>query len=406
MQHAVVLPAYHEPVAALKNIHNALSSQISSVLILVLNEPQQVDSVTAPEQGTRHCLAWLRSDFSASWQSPCQRLQLYAPGNKKSASCVLLVNCYETHYRLPPEQGVGLARKLGADLACRLISSGKIKSPWIFNTDADVQLPPNYLQATDTLNGDQSIAACTLPFRHLPADDTEMNETMNEALYQAQALYDLRLNYQYHALAWANSPYAYRAIGSCMIVHTQHYAQVRGFPKRSAGEDFHLLNKLAKTGRVANLRQPTIGITTRLSQRTPFGTGQAIAEIMQLSNPADDYLYYHPAIFAELKKLLGEFKSLWQQDQPKLNAPTLHALEELQLGQAIIKAKQNSTTAEAFTKHLHNWFDGLKTLRFIHLLRDNRYPSVNRQELIKNLPDELATAIAAEDPLKEHKAQS
>ena len=47
-------------------------------------------------------------------------------------------------------------------------------------------------------------------------------------------------------MKYARSPYAFHTIGSTMAVSANHYAKVRGFPKREAGEDFYLLNKLAK----------------------------------------------------------------------------------------------------------------------------------------------------------------
>ena len=52
--------------------------------------------------------------------------------------------------------------------------------------------------------------------------------------------------YFQRGLAWARSPYAFHTVGSTMVVHALCYAQVRGVPRRRAGEDFYLLGKLSK----------------------------------------------------------------------------------------------------------------------------------------------------------------
>ena len=69
-------------------------------------------------------------------------------------------------------------------------------------------------------------------------------------------------------------------------INAEHYAQSAGFPKLAAGEDFYLLNKLAKIGKIIPLKiinQP-IYIQARISNRTPFGTGPALDKIIDNSN--------------------------------------------------------------------------------------------------------------------------
>ncbi|GIR63469.1 MAG: hypothetical protein CM15mP68_1350 [Pseudomonadota bacterium] len=61
------------------------------------------------------------------------------------------------------------------------------------------------------------------------------------------------------------SAYAYPTLGSTISVHAQSYARVRGYPKRNAGEDFYLLNKLNKLHPVQVLQQPVIEVQARLS---------------------------------------------------------------------------------------------------------------------------------------------
>ncbi len=72
-------------------------------------------------------------------------------------------------------------------------------------------------------------------------------------VFLATQLYELSLRYYVAGMKFARSPYAFHTIGSSMAVSPVHYARVRGFPKREAGEDFYLLNKLAKLGSVLEL---------------------------------------------------------------------------------------------------------------------------------------------------------
>ena len=79
--------------------------------------------------------------------------------------------------RLPAKHGVGLARKIGADLALQLIVDNKLKSHWIHNTDADVVLPHDYFQQHTEL--DDKIAAAIYPFKHHYADDPTLAKAMS-----------------------------------------------------------------------------------------------------------------------------------------------------------------------------------------------------------------------------------
>src|SRR5690606_7285065 len=113
--------------------------------------------------------------------------------------------------------------------------------------------------------------ALLFPFRHEgPAD---------EPVTRATELYEASLRYHVLGLAHAGSPYAYHSIGSTLAVQARAYALVRGVPKRSAGEDFYLLDKLAKVAPLLRARGEPVRIRARFSTRVPFGTGPAVARI-------------------------------------------------------------------------------------------------------------------------------
>jgi hypothetical protein len=193
-------------------------------------------------------------------------------------------------------------------------------------------------------------------------------------------------------LRYSGSPYAYQSIGSTLSIHYESYAKVRGFPKKSAGEDFYMLNKLAKVGRIESLTSPEILVQARCSDRTPFGTGTAISQISSLMSPVSGHLYYNPIIFTLLKNWLDVFPEIW------LNRSVIDikfltrnaqkhqvALEDCLIRMGVLEMIQSGLdqykNINTFERYLHHWFDAFRTLKFIHILRDSRFKSVPAEKL-------------------------
>src|SRR5690606_16125567 len=99
-------------------------------------------------------------------------------------------------------------------------------------------------------------------------------------------------------LRHARSPQAFHAIGSTLAIDADSYAAVRGMPRREAGEDFHLLAKLRKLGPIATAPTAPLGLRARRSARTPFGTGRAVARLLEDENAP---MFEHPAAFDLLR---------------------------------------------------------------------------------------------------------
>ena len=59
---------------------------------------------------------------------------------------LLIIDRTQTGLVLPDDQGVGLARKIGADVALAVWAGGGIESPWIHCSDADVVFPADYFR--------------------------------------------------------------------------------------------------------------------------------------------------------------------------------------------------------------------------------------------------------------------
>jgi len=381
-QQVVVIPVCNESTDILRPLPPGSGR---SLMILVVNE-----TVVAPgavSVANQRFAAEVHARFRMCWQSAdASGLTLYQ--DPASSRDLLLVDHFSEGRQFPPKGGVGHARKTGADLAAYLVHQRRVRSPWIHCTDADVRLPQRYLTCSAAISDDsaQDTAALVYPFRHSVVMDNTDDEIM-----QATQLYEYSLRYYVAGLSFAGSPYAFHTIGSTMAVNAAHYARVRGFPRRQAGEDFYLLNKLAKVGSVRQLSAETdcepIDIAARRSDRVPFGTGAAVGKLMELENPKKEFLLYHPTVFSLLQSWLGSLPAFWQARSSDIGAilsqqVLIGGLEELGATAALQHALRQSSDARQFKRQMHTWFDAFRTLKLIHYLRDHYLPSISFEALL------------------------
>lgn len=303
---------------------------------------------------------------------------------------------------LPSKQGVGLARRIGCDMALSLYAGGRLASPWLHNTDADATLPSGHFSRTES--PPQSGAACVFPFVHTSGADPSVD--------RATALYELKLRYYVASLAWARSPYAFHALGSALSVHAESYAAVRGFPRRRAGEDFYLLNKLAKLGEVRCRAGEPIQLRSRASLRTPHGTGRSALDIAGLADP-EQFELYHPRSFRLLAAWLSWLegfaerpqaeprltRELWQAVEP-FAAALRSSLDGLGAFAAARAAAGATAPGSALRRRLHTWFDAFRTLKLLHALRARGLASLPYRAALAQ-SDWMPPAVARTLPVPE-----
>jgi hypothetical protein len=305
---------------------------------------------------------------------------------------VLLVDRFSEGRRLPVKGGVGHARKAGCDLAASLINSRRVRTRWIHCSDADVRLPDTYFSAAG--EGDEngaSYSALVYPYRHGDAVGRDREE-----VERATLMYELSLHWYVAGLKSAGSPYAFQTVGSTMAVDAVSYTRVRGFPRRDAGEDFYLLNKLAKVGPVRELEPGPgclpIEIESRRSDRVPFGTGAAVNAITRLPDPGRDFRFYHPGVFELLEAWLRSWPAIRASGSTdfgphvalppsRLRSALLEGLATLKTAHALDHAFRHGSDPAGFTRQMHTWFDAFRTLKLVHFLRDHGLPSVDFQRL-------------------------
>lgn len=366
----LIIPAYAETPELLQRWQSLRHCADALLVILVLNHPSSAtgtDSAdTDPNRALREAITTL----------PITKIQ---PGAGRLYALfenidILLI---ERVGGLPVDQGVGLARKIGADIACGLQSAGRLRGRWLHCTDADATLPADYF--SQCRNQSQQISAICHPFQHL-------HDPANPSV--AAQLYELRLHYYVLGLRGAGSPYAYHTLGSCISVDAAAYQQVRGFPRRSAAEDFYLLNKLAKLGPVADGIGAPVLLDARPSQRVPFGTGPAVAALEAEANPLQKPLFYNPGSFLALGTALSTVPILFDSAEPLQTlsdalcefAAAAQVLESLGLERCLGHCQQQSTSSAGFSRHFHQWFDGFRTLKFIHGMRTAGYRDLTLAE--------------------------
>lgn len=329
--HVLVIPAYSETLAEVTRTWQALEGNF--LVIVVVNSPE-------PDEATEQ----LAQDLA-----------------KESLPNVMVIDRFSESRRIPPRQGVGLARKVGCDVALSLIAAGVVRDSWIFTTDADVTLPADYFEIPKRLLSKS--AAAVFPFRHVA-----------EAAYaDACQAYELSMLYYAAGIRWAESKYAYTTIGSTLAFSANHYAGVRGFPKRNTGEDFYLLNKLRKSAPITSLEGPIITISGRVSERVPIGTGRAIEKINASGETAS---IEHPDCYVALKEVLSWMKDLAarQTVTPKPQDRTSEQiLDAFGFFEHYENKRAQSPSQAVMEKHLTDWFDALKTRQFIHRARDLQY---------------------------------
>jgi len=367
--HVVVIPAYKETVDFIQRFINSSLSQLNVLVVVVINQPDYDDNKTPQIQ----LYDFITRSGEVIYQQ--NKLSLVKPTN--SQCCFAIIDAFTI--AIPEQQGVGLARKLGADFAVYLKNNNQIVSNWIHSTDADAELPDNYFSVLNTHTTSQykDCVAVSYNFSH---------HCENKEINSANKSYESALRYYVAGMQFANSPYAFFTIGSVIAFKASDYVKVRGFPKRSAGEDFYLLNKLAKLGNIGFIEESVVLIEARESNRVPFGTGPTVSKVMELNRNGLPYCYYNPQLFYELKLCLLHFETLWEQRfkfsdwLAKLSPESQQALLDNQFELFVNKQKNNNEVQ--FNKQLLVWFDAFKTLKYLHSLRDSRYPDISLNEAI------------------------
>ena len=373
----MVIPCYRESPDFLQRVSSPPDGR-SLLLICVLNRPAH-DPDSLANQELRELLAGQRRTELAGHYA------LHAATNAPGVN-LLSLDLEGLEGPTPSDQGVGRARRLGFDLALWLIQSGHVGSDWILSCDADSQWSEQHLRE----DWPTSAGATCLPFCHRVDPETPVG--------RATLLYELRLHHYVLGLTFANSPYAYHTLGSSIAVRNSAYAAVRGMPLRSGGEDFYLLSKLAKIAPVHRASGATVRIDARPSDRVPFGTGPAVRRLLQATDPLAAPLFYHPRCFSLLRGVLSGFTDWatagagdWRDHlrgtlDPAYFTTVSGILEGMDVDKALAHAQRHGNDRRSRLTHWQVWFDGFRTLKFVHAVRDTGFPDMDFRSSLAMCP--------------------
>jgi len=138
------------------------------------------------------------------------------------------------------------------------------------------------------------------------------------------------------------------------------------------------------------INSTTVYPSSRSSWRVPFGTGQRVERF--LSHKQNEYLLYDPTSFDILKAWLKIFNAneIETSNQYLKSAREIHPeLSNFLLEQNFEKdwnrILKNSTNSKQLAKQKQKWFDGFRTMKLIHYLRDKALPQINMFEALNGL---------------------
>jgi len=389
-QAALVVPVCGEAPSLLDGFQSALSRAKERVLLVLVVNATDAASRSIHAENQR-LLAQLAATFEARAAIAHDSVATRGWLARAEHHDLLWLDRASEGARLPAREGVGMARKLGGDLAAALWARGQLSCPLIASSDADVTLPADYFQQlTEPVSERVRSAAWLWPYRHEPGADA--------AIDAATVLYEISLRYFVLGLASAGSCYAYQSVGSTLCVDAAAYLSVRGVPKREAAEDFYLLDKLAKVGPLRRPPVTPLGIRARASERVPFGTGRRSREIAEELAIGREFVLYSPRIFRALRAVLqglddfaqtAEVSSLSRAVElgvPDIAPPVQQILSELGAFAALASAAGQAPTGAVLRRRVHTWFDSLRTLRFVHGLRDRCLPSLPWRQALASAP--------------------
>jgi glycosyltransferase involved in cell wall biosynthesis len=266
------------------------------------------------------------------------------------------------------EGGVGLARKIGMDLSLNFFNYKSPEKNILICLDADCTVGDNYITTIVEEFNNNSFNAASIYFEHpFPVDE------LNTA---AIITYEIFLRYYVSCLRFAGSEYAFHTVGSSMASTAEAYIKTEGMNKKKAAEDFYFLEKLSKNYTINEINNTVVYPSARGSARVPFGTGQRVNRFLE--GKRDEYYLYDFESFIKLSEWLQIYYSLISPEEMlekcrKAGSPVIGFLKENNFLEQLNSIYKTSKELEQLKGQKRRWFDGFRTLKLIHYLRDNAF---------------------------------
>lgn len=248
------------------------------------------------------------------------------------------------------QHGVGWARKVMFDAIANNSGDNEV----IVSLDADTDFSSTYLESVlKTFNNHPEHSAICLPYYHpLSGNDTDDRAMLRYEIYMRHYLINL---------LESGNPYAFTALGSAMAFPLWAYKRVGGITPLQGGEDFYLMQKFAKTGRLLLSCNESVKPQGRPSSRVPFGTGPAIAKGVDAMD--DTYPIYPAEGFKAIADTYALFPRLYDEDvETPMSDFLRQQLKTIDLWEPM---RKNFKTRELFVHACSERVDGLRILQYL-----------------------------------------
>lgn len=247
-------------------------------------------------------------------------------------------------------KGVGWARKELFDTISRQRDDNEL----IVSLDADTAISETYLESVlSAMNGHSQHSALCVPYYH-PTTGNENND-------RAMLRYEIYMRHYLINLLELDNPYAFTALGSAMVFPLWAYRRVGGITPLQGGEDFYLMQKYAKTGRLLHTCNEEVRPQGRPSKRVPFGTGPAIAK--GIDSMDITYPLYPQEGFQAVADTYALFPTLYDKDiETPMSSFLRQQLKEDDLWSPL---RKNFKTRELFVHACQERVDGLRILQYL-----------------------------------------
>jgi hypothetical protein len=272
--------------------------------------------------------------------------------------------------------GVGLARKIGMDLALSVFDYSNLKKKILVCLDADCKVEKNYIEEIILSFNQSNVNAAVINYEH--------SLDSNKDNIKAIICYEIFLRYYVLGLDFAGSKYAFNTVGSAMACNYEAYIKIEGMNKKKAAEDFYFLEKLAKHYDIKKINSTKVYPSPRPSWRVPFGTGQRVTRFLAGNiSKSDEYLLYDPESFKILKQWLSVFHSdesslkMLLNESENIHPELYNFLIRQNFKEDWEKILSHSKNDRQLNIQKYRWFDGFRTLKLIHHLRDTSFPLIN-----------------------------
>lgn len=261
--------------------------------------------------------------------------------------------------------GVGLARKIGMDLAVEHFLRHQNLEGIIISLDADCTVSPNFLTDIFAAYRQNEKLCCTVQnFRH-------RLENNHPRLEDAIRQYEEYIRYFSQMLRFIEFPYYYHTIGSAFSVAADAYVRVGGMGRQQGGEDFYFLQKVFALEKTEYLHDVFVYPMARFSDRIPFGTGPALQKIMD--EPDGKLKTYSFDSFVALKELFDLQKSFFKRDNDfirqkiaSLHPAIIQFTDESNVLSEIEDSNRNSATLTTFRKRFFHHFNAFKIIKYLN----------------------------------------